>query len=227
MYPDDRVLVGVVSRKRDLDRARNEHWYRIPQIKVPRGIYAEYIALFLSSSAANPFRKQSGIYYYGERRGLDLVHRVDLLPDEPDHKRAHDVYYKVQLGPLEQRALPVTNPTGRPITFIYTTWDRFTQAQHIADLYSKNDYYVDRIYHALRDARIRPDRFWETEQRETGQPAQVRILCERGTVVASTQPGDEVDVFLDDRMPDDEILRQIQARIQSKGGLLTLRVPRS
>ena len=226
MYPDDRVLVGVVDRKRDLDRARQEHWDRIPQSRVPRGIYAEYIALFLSSSAARAFGR-SGVYYYGERRGLELVHRIDLLPNEPDHKRAQDVYYKVQLGELEQRALPITNPTNRPISFIYTTWDRFTQAQHIADLYSKNDYYVDRIYHALRDARIRPDRFWETEERETGLPAQVRILCERGTVIASTQQGDDVDVFLDDRMPDDEILRQIQARIQSKGGLLTLRVPRT
>jgi hypothetical protein len=226
MYPDDRVLVGVVDRKRDLDRARNEHWYRIPQSKVPRGVYAEYIALFLSSSAARAFGR-SGVYYYGERRGLELVHRIDMLPDEPNHKRAQEVYYKVQLGDLEQRAIPITNPTNRPISFIYTTWDRFTQAQHIADLYSKNDYYVDRIYHALRDARIRPDRFWETEERETGLPAQVRILCERGTVIASTQQGDDVDVFLDDRVPDDEILRQIQARIQSKGGLMTLRVPRS
>lgn len=226
MFPDDRVLVGVVNRKRDLDRAQNEHWYRIPQAKVPRGVYAEYIALFLSSSAARGYGK-SGVYYYAERRGLELAHRIDLLPDEPDHKNAQEIYYKVQLGPLERRPTPIVNPTGRTITFIYTTWDRFLQAQHIADLYSKSDYYVDRIYHALRDARIRPERIWEAEQRETGLAPQVRILCEQGTVVASTQPGHDVDVLLDDRLPDDEILRQIQARIQSKGGLLTLRVPRS
>jgi len=226
MYPDDRVLVGVVNRKRDLDRARNDHWYRIPQSKVPRGVYAEYIALFLSSSAARAYGP-SGVYYFGERRGLELVRRIDLLPDEPDHENAQEIYYKVQLGDLERRHAPILNPTARPISFIYTTWDRFLPAQEIRDLYSKNDYFVDRIYHALRDAKVRPDRVWEAETRETGVPPQVRILCEKGTVVASTQNGDDVDVFLDDRLPDDEILAQIRARIQSKGGLLTLRVPRS
>ncbi len=225
MYPDDRVLVGVVDRKRDLDHARDDHWYRIPQVKVPRGVYAEYIGLFLSSSAARAYG-QSGIYYFGERRGLELVRRIDLLPQEPNHQRAQDIYYKVQLGDLERRPLPITNPTGRPITFIYTTWDRFARAQHVADLYSKSDYYVDRIYHALRDARVRPERIWEAE-RETGLTPQVRILCERGVVIASPLAGEDVDVLLDDRVADDEILRQIKMRIQSKGGLLTVRVPRS
>jgi hypothetical protein len=223
MFPDDRVLVGVVNRKRDLDYALNDHWYRIPQAKV-RGVYAEYIALYVSSGMTKAYDR-GGVYYYAEKRGLELVTRLDLLPNESNHKSAQDFYYKVQLGPLERRDIPIINPTGRTITFIYTTWDRFTRAYHIADLYSKSDYYVDRIYHALRDARIRPERVWEAEKRDTGLPPQVRILCERGTVVASTEEGGDVDVLLDDRLPDDEILRQIQARILSKGGTLTLRLP--
>ena len=33
-----------------------------------------------------------------------MVRRRDLLPDEPDHPRADQAYYKLQLGPLERLA---------------------------------------------------------------------------------------------------------------------------
>jgi hypothetical protein len=109
MHPDDRVLVGVINRKRDLDTLLKAHWYRIPQQQMPDGIYIEYIAFYLSRYAAKKFATP-GIYYYGARHGVELAYRRDLLPQEADNKRANDVYYKVQfsaidgnLGPLHQR----------------------------------------------------------------------------------------------------------------------------
>ena len=36
MYPEDRVLVGVIRRQRDLRLARDEGWYRIPLAHWPR-----------------------------------------------------------------------------------------------------------------------------------------------------------------------------------------------
>src|SRR4051812_24780388 len=97
MYPEDRVLIGVINRKRDLNTARDEHWYRIPRERMPRGVHVEYIAFFLSGA----FGERSGsICYYAERKGLELLYRRDLLPNEPNHKRADSVYYKVGLGDL-------------------------------------------------------------------------------------------------------------------------------
>lgn len=222
MYPDDRVLVGVINRRRDFEHARDRHWYRIPQERAPHGVYAEYIAFFLSGRT---FREQSGgIHYYAARKGLELLRRRDLLPDEPDHKNADRVYYKVQLEPLQSRVPPIFNPTRRAISFIYTTWDRFVHAGEIGDLYSTADYYVDRIYHALRDSRVHPQRYWEAERRETGQAPQLRILCARGTVVASTEPAAGA-ILLDERLPDDAILAEIRARIAAMGGPITVNVP--
>ena len=64
MFPEDRVLVGVINRKRDLAIAQAEGWYRIPQRRMPRGVNAEYIAFFLSRA----FKAQNGgVYYYAER----------------------------------------------------------------------------------------------------------------------------------------------------------------
>jgi hypothetical protein len=139
------VLVGVINRKRDFACARDAHWYRIPQARMPRGVDADYIAFFLSRA----FKERSGgIHYYAEVRGLELVYRRDLLPAEAAHPRAGEVYYKVQLGALLEKVPPVLNPTGRTISFIFTTWDRFASARQISDLYSTADYYVSRAYYA-------------------------------------------------------------------------------
>jgi hypothetical protein len=223
MYPDDRVLVGVMKRKGDLQIAQEARWYRIPQSSMPRGVHAEYIAFFLSGRA---FKEQSGgIHYFARRRGVELNYRHELLPDEANHKNADAVYYKVQLDALVLKNPPVLNTTKRVISFIHTTWDRFVNATQISDLYSKSDYYVDRIYHALRSQGVRPDRFWEAEKAQTGVGAQVRILCAKGVVVASPEQSDG-GVFLDyDHTGEDKILAQIRAAIRQKGGLMSVSPP--
>jgi len=222
MFPEDRLLVGVINRKRDLTIAREEGWYRIPQRKMPRGINAEYLAFFLSGTV---FKERSGgIHYYAERKGLELAYRRDLLPREADHPRAGEVYYKVQLGEFIEKSPPILNPDRRTITFIHTTWDRFVHARHIGDLYSTADYFVDRIYHALRDTGIRPDRIWQAEYREAGHPSQLRILCENGTVTASTDPH-EGNVYLDESEEEDEILAEIKAAIARSGGPVLIGIP--
>ncbi len=222
MFPDDRVLIGVINRKRDFVIARDQRWYRIPQVRLPRGVNAEYLAFFLSGKV---FKERSGgIHYYTERKGLELAYRRDLLPGQADHPRADAVYYKVQLGELLEKSPPVRNPTRRPVSFIYTTWDRFVHAREIADLYSKADYFVDRIYHALRNYGVEAERFWEAETRETGGAAQLRILCEKGTVLASTEESEEA-IFLDDGDEEDEILAAIQEAIAKQGGPVMIGIP--
>jgi len=223
MYPDDRVLVGAITRKKDLNHARDEGWYRIPQAKLPRGVHAEYLAFFLNRRVAG--KPESGIYYYARRAGIELAYRRDLLPDEADHARAGDVYYKVQLTDWQAKTPPVLNPTRRSIAFIYTTWDRFVHAREIQDLYSKADYFVDRIYHALRHDGYRLDRSWEAERLYTGHGAQLRVLCENGDVTASTDFDDDSDVFLDQAGRQDAILAKIRAEVAKKGGAVMISIP--
>lgn len=222
MFPEDRVLVGVIKRKRDLNTARNAHWYRIPQNQMPRGIHAEYVAFFLSGKV---FKEQSGgIHYFAHRAGLELAYRRDLLPDEPNHPRANQAYYKIQLDELVEKVPPVLNPSRRPISFIYTTWDRFVHAQEIKDLYSQADYFVDRIYHALHNRGIYASRMWDAEARVIGEAPQLRILCENGTVIASTQPGEGM-FYMDDSQQEDSILAGIRAEIARQGGPVTINLP--
>ena len=146
MYADDRVLVGVIKRVKDYQIARQQHWYRIPQRQMPGGVQAEYIAFFLSGAA---FRGQGGVIAsFARITGLELARRRDLLPGEG--QRADDIYYKLQFRRLIERDPPIVNSSKRRFSFIRTTWDRFVCAEAIPDLYSRAEYYVDRVYYALR-----------------------------------------------------------------------------
>lgn len=132
MYPEDRVVVGVIRRQRDLRLARDAAWYRIPVAHWPRDVDCEFVAFFLSR-AFGPLN--GGIRYYAAMRGLELAYRRDLLPAEPDHRRADDVYYRVALGPLIEKRPPVLNPGRRRFAFITCTWERFAAAKDIRELY--------------------------------------------------------------------------------------------
>jgi hypothetical protein len=221
MYPEDRVLVGVINRKRDLEFARDEHWYRIPQERMPRGVQTEYLAFYLSRAFKE---KNGGIYYFAEHKGLELAYRKDLLPKEAKHARADQVYYRVALSDLMEKVPPILNPSKRPIAFIYTTWDRFVHANQIRDLYSAADYYVDRIYHALRDKGIRPQRIWEAERRDDEYAPGLRILCEQGEVIATTERVGSA-LLMDPAQQEDEILKAILLRIASSGGPVMVSIP--
>lgn len=219
MFPEDRVLVGVINRKRDLDVLQTEGWYRIPQAKMPNGVSSEYVGFFLS----RVFKERNGgIYYYGEQRGLELAYRKDLLPKERNHPRAREKYFKVQISELKEKTPPILNPTRRTIGFIYTTWDRFVHARQISDLYSKADFYVDRIYYALRNRGINSERTWSAQFREL--VAQLRIECQDNTLIASTRPGDG-QVFLDEELEQDAVLAKILAEIDQQGGPVFLPIP--
>lgn len=153
MFEDDRVLVAALPRRRDLRLAQEAHWYRIPAERPLPGLEqmlaasvdVEYLAFFTPRRDQQP----GGIYWYAERRGVELVYRRDLLPDEGDHPRADQVYYRVALGALLAKTPPILNPQARRFAFIRTTWDRFQAAGSLADLYSRGSHYVSRVYYSL------------------------------------------------------------------------------
>ncbi len=223
MLPEDSVLVGVINRKRDFTFARDQHWYRIPQAKMARGVTADYIAFFTSGKSFG--ERSGGIHYYAENVGLELHYRRELIPDQPDHPRANETYYRVALGDLQRKEPPVTNPTNRSISFIYTTWDRFIGAETIADLFNPDDYYVDRIYYALRNRGLKADRSWSAERKSDQLAPGLRILCDNGSSVVASTRADGGVYFMDQSQDDDTILQAILAQIASNGGPAMLSIP--
>ena len=104
--PDDStVLVVALNNPANLARKREGGWYRIPMNRAARRIAADYLAFYLT-----------GAFEPGERwqvRWLAPVHRYhiatrrELIPEEPDHSHAGELYYKVALGTLTPLPRPV------------------------------------------------------------------------------------------------------------------------
>lgn len=225
MYPEDRVLVGVVNRKTDFDHIRYDHWYRIPYGRAVRGIHAEYLAFYQSRAFGE---ENGGVHYYARRTGHELVRRRELLAEEPNHPRADALYYKIQLGELRQKSPSIANPSRRPVVFIYTTWDRFVAARNIADLYSTADYFVDRVYFALQNAGIPAERVWEAEQATDDGGAHLRILCQQGELIATTARAGAGRIQLPVEGGMEAIqktLNEVRARVKALGGSLTAPIP--
>lgn len=129
--PTSLVLVAVVNDPRDLEIARLLGWYRIPLRTAPKVIAVDYLA-FYQTGAFGEVKWQ--IQMVAPVLGHELTTRAELLHDQPDHPRAHEEYYKLQLGPLEQLPKPVLAEKWRRITFLYTTGEYLLQASTINDL---------------------------------------------------------------------------------------------
>lgn len=220
---EDSVLVGVIKRKRDLEFARIARWYRIPEAQMPYGIHAKVLGFFLNASMRGA--DEGAVSFYAEVRGYELALRRDLLPDEP--QRADERYYRIALGEVVSKTPPIVNKPPRTITFVQTTWDRFSAAATIADLYSTDDAFVDRIYHALKKRGVVPQRSWEVERAHDADAPALRIACNNGVQIVATPRGgdDPQHLHLNQNERIDHILREIFARIDQNDGLVSVSLP--
>ena len=131
----DRVLVAVMNNPRDLQIALKDCWYRIPVKRAPRRVGADYIAFY--QTGVFPPDERHCVRLYAPIYAYRLAERVELLPQEPDHPRARERYFKVEIGPMRTLARPIPSHKLRRITFIPTTLQRLLAAQEINDLWDR------------------------------------------------------------------------------------------
>jgi hypothetical protein len=207
-HASDRVLVAIMNNPRDFEIARDEGWYRVPARHAPQST-TEAAALAFYFTKAFGDEKWS-IHWYGAVRGHELARRRDLFPGEPDHPRADEAYYKLQLGPLIELELPIYSLRWRRITFIETSWDRFSAAEEINDLYASG---ADGLFVTLKEEGFWPEREFEIREGGAAYTVDLAIPCQEGTVAIAV--GDRpapVDALRD---PDPETVRQA---VENLGG---------
>jgi hypothetical protein len=230
MHPEDRVLVAVMSRPHDFEIARDQGWYRVPEKKATRGVFFEYVAFYFTSA----FREHKyAVHFFARRLGHELVTRRELLPDQPEHPRASEAYYKLQLGTLQRRKPPIVSLRWRRITFLHTTWDRFAAAGEINDLFAEGDEFVDRLYHALRETDLAPERRYPVREAGVEFIADLAIPCRVGVLSVgihgstSTPPG---TLNFEPRAVSQDsegCLETIRAEAARRGGPLPLPIERT
>ncbi len=183
MYPEDRVLVAYVPQPADFEIVKQAGWYRIPQKHAPKGLHAEYFAFYFGRRFG---AEKWAIHYYAPQLGRELTTRLALFPNQPDHPRAQEMYYKVQLGPLQKLEQPIVSLRWRRVTFLHTTWDRFLDATEINDLFVDGEPYVDRIYATLKERGIQAERNYRVQEPDKVYQLPLAILCRNGRIDLTT-----------------------------------------
>ena len=214
--------MAVMGRVRDFEIARDQGWYRVPEKKAPRGVFFEYVAFYFTSA----FGEQAyGVHYYARRLGHELLTRRDLLPDESDHPRAGEPYFKIQVGPLQRREPPIVSQRWRRITFIHTTWDRFEAAHEINDLFVEGGEFVDRLYHALREEGLPSERQYPVCEAGVEYVASLALPCRQGVLGIELGGGEAALpgslLLAPEAVANDPAacLRIIRAEVERRGGL--------
>jgi hypothetical protein len=133
---DARVLVCLLNEPADLERVRWDHWYRIPIRHAPDEVLPEVLAFYLTANFGD---ERWAIHEYAHVRGHELLRRIDLFPDQPEHPRAQLLYYKIQLGPLQRLARPVPSLRWRRFVFLQTTGERLLNALELSDLVERGE----------------------------------------------------------------------------------------
>jgi hypothetical protein len=154
--PPTLVLVAIAPAKRDMEIARLLGWYRVPLKSAPKVIEVDYLAFYQTAAYGESQRWR--IEYIAEVRGHELVTRLELFRDEPEHPRAKEEYYKIQLGPLQRLDEPILSGKWRRVTFLYTTGGLLSKAKTINDLVVQDEE-RELIWRTLRERALRSGQY--------------------------------------------------------------------
>jgi hypothetical protein len=173
MQSTDLVLIAVLNNKRDLEIARVLGWYRIPLKTAPKTVGVDWLAFYQTAKFGDD---KWAINYVAPVRGHELTTRAELLRTQPDHPRAQEPYFKIQLGPLERLARPIPSRKWRRLTFLYTTGEHLLAASELNDLIVQS---AEReiLWQALRERGLAAERAYEPAP---GGPLDLALLCALG-----------------------------------------------
>jgi hypothetical protein len=227
MNPTDLILVCLLKDKRDLEIARVLGWYRIPLKTAPNMVAVDWLAFYQTAKFGED---KWAINYVAPVKGHELATRAQLLKTQPDHPRADEIYYKIQIGPLERLPRPIPSRKWRRITFLYTTGEKLRAAEELNDLIVQSAE-RERLWKALRERGLVAER-----QYEIGRQGEIdlALLCELGKLgitmdEAAGQPplklkerrGWEYLAFPEAAVKADlpEVVQTIEQAVQRLGGL--------
>ena len=89
--PKQPALVGIVPRRNLWSIIQKERWYHIPVESAPKNAsLVKYVAFYFPKVFGNKY--QYKVSYYADVLGVETKKRIELFPDEPEHKRAMKDY---------------------------------------------------------------------------------------------------------------------------------------
>lgn len=131
------VLVAILKHPRDLEIARQQHWYRIPIEQIAASFQKHGPPDWLAFYQTKAFGAEAySIRYYARVLTIQTVNRVQLFPEESEN--AQKRYFKLELSPLQPLPQPIVSTRDRRVLFIFTTFNQLTTATELRQLYASH-----------------------------------------------------------------------------------------
>lgn len=186
MAERNEVLVAILNNPRDLRLAEEEHWYRIPIQSADKWLKGRWPPLWLAFYQPKVFGREAfSINYYSKVLAVRRVYRGQLFPNEPQDRKAAQPYYQLMLEPLRRLPQPIVSRRWRRIVFISTTWEKFSTAVEINDLYDESPL-EDRLWAELRRLQIGAERQEFIKVNGRDYALDFAVYCEQGKLNIET-----------------------------------------
>lgn len=171
------VLVGVLKNGRDLRLLLRERWYRIPLSFMPKRQFT-HVAFYQPAVFG---KNGKCIRYYARVLKKERVKRIDLLPKETRHPRAHDEYVKITFRQINKLPRSIKNIIPRRVSFGFTGLRALLSAKDMLELYGvpKTEQVVARRLKPL-GIEITPEHTVSREGRR--YRIDIAIFCKNGRI---------------------------------------------
>lgn len=191
------VLVAIMNDKAAWGILREQGWYRIPVANAPKGWPPKWLGFYQTKIFGD---EAYTVQYYGLVRSIRIVRRRELLPNEPANPKSERQYYQIHLHSLERLPAPIYSRRFRRIVFIPTTWQKFSQAVEINDLFDESPL-EDRLWAKLKRLKISAERQWAVPLGKEWYFLDFALFCASGSIDIETD-GDTWHAD-PDRIPED------------------------
>lgn len=130
------VLVAIMNKTLDFSILREQLWYRIPISSQVKWLKDKWPPKWVAFYQTKKFDQDAfTINYVGKVSSIQEVYRWELFPDEPKDNKSKQKYFKINFHSIERMKRPIISRRWRRIVFISTTWEKFSTAEEINDLY--------------------------------------------------------------------------------------------
>ena len=176
------MLVAIINSKADFAILQEQSWYRIPVASAPRRWPPQWLAFYQTKI----FEEQAHtVNYYGRVRDIEIVRRREMFPNEIPSANSEREYYRIRLDSLEKLERPIRSPRWRRIVFIPTTWQKFTRAVEINDLYDESPL-EDRLWAELKRQKVSAEWQWDLKTSDARYLLDFAVFCLKGNIDVET-----------------------------------------
>ena len=174
------ALVGIVPRKNLWDVIQEKRWYHIPVESAPNNArFAEYLGFYFPKVFGEEM--QYKVNFYAKVKKVETVKRIELFPEEKEHKRADKDYFQFHLEKIKILSNPIPSIRWRRIVHIPTSCEKLFAAKEINDLYDTSPL-EEKMYLEMKKRKIASERQFYVKVGRRFYCLDFGIFCKKGDI---------------------------------------------